>query len=321
MFAFVLAHADSPEPLFIEFDLCVWAQTSWDDFPVRQFFRQAENASVVLCPWCPEAHSEEVVLWKKPDGTCRPVIPCPESLYVELRPEELRQWTINFDALASDFATALSLGGRCKVLLPDRLWRLGRTNWQGASRDVMFARGLTWDDARCVRAEIVRGRKPIIFVARHIPPEDFWRGRVPPVLALPEFTSLCDGQLEVEALAVSSAVQDADAAGSPTGIRTVTEEQMRLMIRQQIKAENKMELRDDLLIAAYRHCGTYRAASEYLSQQAEQEISKDAVSRAVQRGGGVLAVLNGEDSNSVVRGVLSQRCDKKGKPILQSQTI
>lgn len=319
MLAFVLDYAETRETRFIEFDLCVWARTPWEQFPAREFFQQAETASVVTCPSCRSRHRSEVVLWRNPDGSCRQVIPCPESLYVEIRPEQLRQWTINFNALANAVAAALSLGGRCTDLVPGRLWRLGRTNWQGASRDVMFARGLGWDDASTVRAEIVRARKPIVFVAQCLPPEDLWLGRVPPVLALSQFTTLCDGQLEIEALAIASAVQDADAAGSPAGITTVTEEQMKLMIRQQIKAENKMELRDDLLIAAYRHCGTYRAAGEYLSQETEQEVSKDAVYRAVRRGGGVLAVLNSEDSNSVVRRVLSQRCDKKGKLIPQAQ--
>ena len=319
MLAFVLDYAETRETRFIEFDLCVWARTPWDRFPVREFFQQTENATVVSCPSCRSRHRSEVVLWRNPDGSCRQVIPCPESLYVEIRPEQLRQWTINFNALANAVAAALSLGGRCTELVTGRLWRLGRTNWQGASRDVMFARGLSWDDARIVRAEIVRARKPIVFVAQRIPPEDLWLGRVPPVLALSQFMTLCDGQLEIEALAIASAVQDADAADFPARITAVTEEQMRLMIRQQIKAENKSEPIDDLLIAAYRHCGTFRAASEYLSEQAEREISKDAVYRAVRRGGGVLAVLNGDDSNSVVRGVLSQRCDKKGNPIPQAQ--
>jgi len=185
----------------------------------------------------------------------------------------------------------------------------------------MFARGLHWGDAAMVRAEIVRGRKPIVFVPQHRPPDEFWRRRVPPVLELGQFTTLSDGQFEVEALAIATAIHDADAAGSSEGLVTVTEQQLKLMIRQQIKAESKAERIDDILIAAYRHHGAYRSAAEYLTKETGRTFSKDAVYRAVQREGGVLAVLNGEDSDSIVRGVASQRRDKKGKNLIQSKPL
>lgn len=235
--------------------------------------------------------------------------------------DDLQQWAVHASAIAEALATTLGLSGRCTELAPDRLWRLGRTNWQAESRDLMFARGLHWDDAAGVRAEIVRGRKPIVFVPCRLPPDGFWLRRVPPVLMLSQFTSFRDDEIEVEALAVATAIRDADATDSTYGLVPVTAEQLKLIIRQQIKAEHKSELPDTVFVAAYRHCGSYRAAAEYLAKQIEQPVSKDAVHRAVKRAGGTLAVLNSEDSNSVVRGVASQRRDKKGKNLLQSQPV
>jgi len=233
--------------------------------------------------------------------------------------QALHQWAIYFGGLANALASTLGLSGRCTELVADRLWRLGRTDWQGASRDVMFARGLGWEDAATVRAEIVRGRKPIVFVPLRLPPNGFWLQRVLPVLVLSQFVALYDNQIEVEALAIATAIHDADAATSVDGLVTVTEQQLKLMIRQQIKAENKAELTDDILVAAYRHCGAYRSAAEYLSHQTDQVVTKDKVGRAVKRAGGALAVFNSGDSDSVVRGVASQRCDKKGKILLQTK--
>jgi hypothetical protein len=225
------------------------------------------------------------------------------------------------ESIVNAIASALGLSGRCTELATDRLWRLGRTGWQGASRDVMLARGLHWNDAPGVRAEVVRGRKPIVFVPLRCPPDDFWRRRVPPVLALSQFTTLCDDQIEVEALAIATAIRDADAGAAPDGLITVTEDQLNAMIRRQIRAASKTEITDDILIAAYRHCGTTRAAGAYLSQQTGRDVSKDQVHRALNRAGGVLAVLNGEDSNSVVRSVTSQARDKKGKVMRQAKPI
>lgn len=283
-----------------------------------RFMIPAENANRVLCPECGE-HDEEVIVANGPDDAPRFFVPCPKVLRASVSADDLRQWAIHASGIAEALATTLGLTGRCTDLAPDRLWRLGRTNWQGESRDLMFARGLHWDDAAGVRAEIVRGRKPIVFVPTRLPPDGFWIRRVPPVLMLSQFTCFRAGEIEVEAIAVATAICDADSAGSTQGIATLTEEQLKMMIRQQIKAEGKAELNDNLLVAAYQHCGAYRSAAEYVATVSGKSVSKDSVFRAVQRSGGALAVLNGADSNSIVRGVASQPRDKKGKPILGSQ--
>lgn len=279
---------------------------------------QASDAEYVLCPECRE-HFEEVVARQQQD-TIRYYVPCPQVLRAEVPPRWREQWTVHLEGIAAALATTLGLSGRHKELVAGRLWRLGRTDWHGASRDVMFARGLCWPETRDVRAEIVRGRKAIVFVAQQAPPNDFWLRRRPPVIPLSEFTSLGEDQIEIEALAVATAIRDADEAPGD-GLVTVTEQQLKLMIRQQVKAENKMELTDDILVAAYRQSGAYRSAAKFLNEQTGQEVSKDAVSRAVKRAGGILAVLNSEDSNSVVRGVASQRRDKKGKNLQQAKPI
>lgn len=283
-----------------------------------RFLIPAENANRVLCPECGQ-HEEEIVVAEGPGDLPRYFVPCPDVLRASVAEDDLRQWTVHASSIAEALARTLGLSGSCTELSPGRLWRLGRTNWQGESRDLMFARGLHWDDAATVRAEIVRGRKPIVFVPSRLPPDGFWRRSVPPVLMLSQFTSLRDDEIEVEAFAVATAIRDADAAGSTQGLVTVTEEQLKLIIRQQIKAEHKSELTDTVLVAAYRHCGAYRAAAEYLAKQIDEPVSKDAVFRAVERAGGTLTVLNSDDSNSVVRGVASQRRDKRGKALLQSQ--
>jgi hypothetical protein len=116
-------------------------------------------------------------------------------------------------------------------------------------------------------------------------------------------------------------VHDAEATVNTASPTAIDKNHLLLMIRQQVKAENRSELSDDVLIAAYRQCGSARKAASYLSQETGRDTSKDKVHRAVQRAGGALAVLNDANSNSVTRDVASQRRDKSGKRIRQSKPL
>jgi hypothetical protein len=84
---------------------------------------------------------------------------------VEVAAECLQQWVIDLKALCNVLATALLLLGRHTALVPVRLWRLGRTTWQGVSRDVLFARGLTWPDGPSLFDTIEIQTCPIVLVA------------------------------------------------------------------------------------------------------------------------------------------------------------
>jgi hypothetical protein len=72
-------------------------------------------------------------------------------------------------------------------------------------------------------------------------------------------------------------------------------EQLKLVIRQQVKAEEKTSLSDDIFVAAYCQHGSIRQAAAFLSQQTGQDVSKDQVHRALQLGarGGDTEVVGG----------------------------
>lgn len=91
------------------------------------------------------------------------------------------------------------------------------------------------------------------------------------------------------------------------------DEQLKLMIRRQLKAEKKTSLTDDIFVAAYRQHGSVRKAAAFLSEQTGRSVSKDQVYRALKRSGGIQAVLNAEDSDSIQRTVASQRRDRQRK--------
>ncbi len=280
---------------------------------------RAEDAQRVLCPECHE-HGAEIVACDGPDGSVRLFVPCPQVLRARLPPEARRQWQANLDGLVTALALTLRLTGRLAELLPRRLWRLGRTQWRGRRRDVLLARGLRWEEAVGVRSAIARTHRPIVFVPQHKPDNDSWTGRVPPVLALSQVATLGEQGLDADRLELVAAIQDAETRQQDQ-LAVITEEQLKLMVRQQVKAEGKTSLTDDVFLQAYRHCGSVREAAAFLSRQTGQAVSKDQVHRALKRAGGAAAVLDAEDSDSVQRGVASHRRDRFGKRFSQSKPL
>ncbi len=112
---------------------------------------------------------------------------------------------------------------------------------------------------------------------------------------------------------------NSEAVAAASDMTVVSEKQLKLMIRQQVKAEEKTRLTDDIYVAAYRQEDSYRKAAAYLSQEADTEVSKDQVYRAVNRSGGVQAVLKTEDSDSIQRTVASQGRDRQQRFALPAQ--
>ncbi len=309
---------DAPDSLVSAHVVASWPVGVHQRLVELGMLRPAADAGRVICPECGE-HIEEVLAIDGPEGCMRFVIPCPAVMRADVPSAALKQWSVDHPRLVTALASTLALTGKCAELVPNRLWRLGRTQWNGRSRDAFFARGLHWSDGETVRGVLVRGRKPIVFVALKRPPSEFWR-TAPPVLVLSHIAALGDGHIEIESLEVASAIHDADALVSAPIVPNLSQEVLKQMIRQQVKAEMKTQLNDDIYLAAYRQCGSVREAAAFLSAETGREVTKDQVHRALARAGGAAAVLNADDSDSVVRAVASHDRDKHGQPIIRAQT-
>lgn len=219
-------------------------------------------------------------------------IPCPQFLRVQVSPESLERWTIDWNSLARSTGSALALGGECTQLIADRLWRLGRVKWQGTYRDALLARGITWPDGRDIVQQIAHATRPIGFVGDIPPPNDAWAGRVPPVVRLSQVSSLADGMADVDGDAVLAGIFLADDELSSGRTFSADSQSLTLMIRRQIKAEGKSHLTDDILLEAYRQEGSVRKAAAFVSESTGQAVTKDKVLGAVPRSGGMEAVIS-----------------------------
>jgi hypothetical protein len=312
--------ADAPVPTVGTHHTAGWPDDVLDRLTELGLLVECELAARVLCPECRD-HYEEVLACEGPGRATYSFIVCPELHRVRVPRDARRQWSVSFAGLTSGLAVVMKLTGKVTELAPGRVWRLGRTTWHGESRDVVLARGLNWCDAASLRAAITRSRKPVVFVPHAKPLADFWSGRVPPVIALNQIATDSPGGIDIDPLEILTAVRDADAMQSEAANPSLTTEQLTLLIRRQIKAEHKSELTDDVYLAAYRQHGSMRKAAEFLSNETGTTISKDQVQRAVTRAGGAAEVLNAEDSDSVVRPVASRSRDRRGKSVIQSQTV
>jgi hypothetical protein len=150
------------------------------------------------------------------------------------------------------------------------------------------------------------------------PPDDVWHGRVPPVLSLSEVATLTVGGIVIDRPELAAAITEADTKATVRKERPLTEEHLTLMIRRQIKAEQKVEITDAILMSALRQEGSTRKAAKFLTEKTGTRVTKDQVQNASNRAD-TAAVLNAEDSDSVVRPVASQSRDRAGKKLIHAK--
>lgn len=300
---------EAETPVFTVGDLRRWPAGTADRLIGLELLRPATSATHVACPACDDGHVEEVISRPGDDGKVRFFIRCPEALRVEVPEELLRQWTVGFDVLAAALVGVLALKGYPKTLVPGRLWRLGKTPWQGANREVLLARGLGWPDASTVTCHVGPNGRPVVLVPEQAPTDAVWSGRPPAVIVLGQVAALGEDGLEVDTADLAARINEADQRIATVMAIPVTAAEQKHTIRQQVKAEMKAQLEDDVLVAAYLESGSCRGAAAALTKRLDKPITKDKVYRAVLRAGGVDAVGRTEDSLSVHRTVASQRRD------------
>lgn len=301
--------AETREPLLMAEAIARWPPTAFDRLRTAGFLRPAEGRAYVLCPNCDRRHYTEVLARPGPDGQMRTYVVCNEALRVEVPTVDLQSWAIDFGRLAGDLAEALSLAGRGGALVPQRLWRLGRTKWQDVSREVLFGRGLGWTDAAQVATHIVTLHRPILLIGGDRPPLELWRGRIPAIVSLPGMVSMREGSLSFDLQDMAAAVREADELARQAAEHSIDLRQLKRIVRRQVAAERTTQLTDDVLVAAYHQCNSLREAAKMLSQATGQVIGKDRIAGAIRRRGGMAAMARTTSSSSVRRAVVSHRRD------------
>lgn len=162
--------------------------------------RPIERAEVIRCPHCDDGHMlrPDIRDYPKVDRMIA-VAKCPECGRVEFELDQLKQWGIDGDGIASHLASASNLG-RATTLVAGRCWHIGAMHRKDVYRDVFFARGLTWADAQAVVTEADRlsnSAAPLLLVPAEIPDVKLWRRFIPACAALTDISVLTSSALQV----------------------------------------------------------------------------------------------------------------------------
>jgi len=309
----IWANFDSPDPQLSHDELTRWATDDITKLQNLGLLTTAARTDLAACTACPDHHVEVVTVLEGEDGRRRYFVPCPENLRVEISINDLRRWTIDFNAIATILARSLKAVGRITCRVPGRLWRLGRVEWHGTGRELVLARGLHWTDAATLVQSIDSNGRNIVFVVDRVPVDDIWPDIRPPIIVLSEVAYWTGATIDIRVIDVAANVRDADARNQCIRPITLTTKQQKQALREAASEVLKTHLQDEALIQAYQEYGSLRKAAEALTTKTGIPISKDKVKRAVDRSGGLEAVRHGSDSESVRRAVASQRRDRQRK--------
>jgi len=309
----VLAAADDVGRVFDHTDLAEWPAGLLEEVLALGILRPSAGGLTAVCPSCDDRHVEIVRRRAGPDGEQRLFIYCPEQLRVEVTADMCRGWEIDPAGLAAAVARAMSPRGTASEVVRDRMWRVGRLGVGGTKRAVVLARRMGEGDAASIANHVGPGGRQIVLVPSRAPDDRVWPGAVPAVIRLADIASIEDGLLRLDHESTMATIREADGIAEAGGLLPVDPEVKKQVVRQQVKAEIKGHLEDDVLVAAYVAHGSYRKAAAALTEQTGEPVTTDKVQRAVERRGGIAEVMADSDTPSVARTVASQRRDRQKK--------
>ncbi|MCC6239701.1 MAG: hypothetical protein IT448_05340 [Phycisphaerales bacterium] len=313
----LLVAADDVGRVFDHATTTLWPMGALARLRVMGILRQSAAGLYAPCPNCSERHVEPVIVRPRADGTRRFYISCRDALRIAVAPAMCECWEIDPSGLAGATARALGLTATPQTVVTGRLWRLGRMPWPPGSsqtREVLLAVRLHDLDGSAVAAHVGPSGRAIVLVPHHVPDDRLWPGRVPPVVAMSQVTTVDGDHLVVDPMALCEVVAEADRRSSEQAglsLDAISAKKVRRHVNEVIESK----ITNEALVQAYRIHGSYRKAADALNADG-YVTDRWAVERAVKAAGGPKAVKKKDDSASVARTVASQSRDR-GKKILQ----
>jgi len=177
-----------------------------------KLIRQIENTDHIVCNACGDGHIEELTFIESPNNSgMRAYIQCPQNGRVQVPLHRLKQWDIDFNALANAIAEGLSLADSIDEVSACRIWFLGKGTFAGRSREFFFARGLTWTDAATIIGSSTRiqaASSHVVLVPGAVPPTSIWHGDAPRVIPLSTLAHFEKGQFVIDRAHLISLLSD-----------------------------------------------------------------------------------------------------------------
>ena len=121
-----------------------WPEGCLDKLLALGLMVQAGNEIGLYCDQCEEHCWLEPTFPIGSDGTNFLTHPCigrEDIGILEFRPEQLLTWRLNFEGITAAVGGALGLDGEIEVVVPGRLWSLGRLRRSGRAHTFFFGWG------------------------------------------------------------------------------------------------------------------------------------------------------------------------------------
>jgi hypothetical protein len=199
--------------------------------------KETDRATWARCEACGDGHVENVAwLQNATTGRSAPFVPCPENGGASVSIERLRRWAIDLDAIAQATRRGLGLIGNDSVLLPGRVWFLGRRHVAGRFRDFFFVVGAAREDAHMLWDQcrhIEDAPSPVILVPCQTPSE-----RKSPAFRLADLASITYDRIVIDLDYLADALpRNGESAPAKTVVSfpvpaDATWDELRLVVRE-----------------------------------------------------------------------------------------
>jgi hypothetical protein len=165
---------------------------------------ECERSRYAHCTDCGE-FSDEV--FQEADDR-RYYVDCPECGCTEIDPRDLQRWTTDYHPLIALLRRELHTRGEWKIVVPGKLWQLGRAALHGAvSRPIYLGRSFQGPQSRDVLAQLPTGRSPLLFAISRTPEEGLPGIEPERIFPLGELVYLDGEDLRLDVAAIEAQVR------------------------------------------------------------------------------------------------------------------
>jgi hypothetical protein len=147
--------------------VCRWDKRQWQEALELRLLRELELAESVVCDQCGDPHWADVNWWVPGVRAC---VSCPTEGPVDIEIDKLRQWRIDVSRVAELAAASFGLYSPVEMLVPDRLWRIGRRRLGGRYFDIFLCVGRESTSAEmmaAIRRSVGRASTLLLTVSYH----------------------------------------------------------------------------------------------------------------------------------------------------------
>jgi hypothetical protein len=249
-----------------------WLDGELDHCVAAGLLRPGQPAECVTCRECGETEVVALIENSVTKEMCA-YTSCLEVGPVQIPIERLQQWEMSYEQLMDAVFAGVQFSGGREEIVRDRVWRLGRANWGGASRNVYFARGLHRRDAWQVMNQARFTATSVVFVPARLPEADTRIEVVPAIIPLGDVLSWKGTVIHFDHAHVAAVLSEHCAAVATTdtdrpvrkrATRTAT---IDLLIRHMI--EHVKAARDHALTTS-----RYRGEAELLPRPTKRQLGR-----------------------------------------------